>query len=197
MGASAEARLANLLGAAATGLTDRISEVAAAAGLDVREAVALVALLDFSPAGSVQSLSSIVGLTHAGGVRLVDRLAEVGYVQRRAGDDRRSVSVELTADGRRTAQRLRDERHDVISAATTGLGAAERAQLMTACERLVTNLTNGRLAQRAGGTLPAGGALCRWCDFNACGRPAGRCPAAVAASRTGEGPSGLVEHSGG
>jgi hypothetical protein len=47
---------------------------------------------------------------------------------------------------------------------------------------LITTITRQRLEQRASGVAPAGGALCRMCDFAACGRPDGACPAAVTAA---------------
>ena len=185
MGPSPPARLANLLGAAAAGLTDAVDDAAAAAGprLDARAATALVALLDFAPSRPVRMLSQVVGLTHSGAVRLVDRLAAAGYVERGPGPDSRSVTVALTGQGRRAAERIREQRQQVISAALAGLTGPQRGQLTAACELIIANLTAQRLAQRAAGTPPAGGALCRMCDFAACGRPTGRCPAAAAAAR--------------
>jgi DNA-binding MarR family transcriptional regulator len=180
-----DVRLANLLGAVATGLTDNDYEVVSAvAELDGRAAAALVALLDFTPSGTVRVLSQVVGLTHAGGVRLVNRLVQAGYVERKPGGDARSISVDLTSRGRSTARQIRKHRHTALTAALAGLTEAQREQLTTLCEVLITNLTNQRLTQRAGGTRPAGGALCRMCDFDACGRPAGRCPAATAAAES-------------
>lgn len=182
MGSSAGARLANLLGAAATGLTDAVDDAAAAdPPLDARAAAALVALLDFAPSGPVRMLSQVVGLTHSGAVRLVNRLAAAGYVARGAGTDSRSVTVTLTAQGRSAAHRIREHREQVISAALAGLTGPQRSQLTAACEVIIANLTSQRLAQRAAGTPPPSGALCRMCDFTACGRAAGRCPAAATA----------------
>jgi hypothetical protein len=69
----------------------------------------------------------------------------------------------------------------VITGALAGLTGAQRGQLTAACEVIIANLTDQRLARRATGAPPAGGALCRMCDFTACGRPEGRCPAAATA----------------
>jgi MarR family transcriptional repressor of emrRAB len=180
-----DVRLANLLGAVATGLTDNDRQVASdVADLDGRAAAALAALLDFAPSGTVHKLSQAVGLTHAGGVRLVNRLVRAGYVERKPGGDARSISIELTSRGRSKARQIRKHRHTAITAAMAGLTEDQREHLTTACELVITNLTNQRLSQRAGGTRPAGGALCRMCDFHACGRPEGRCPAATAAAES-------------
>lgn len=183
MAESPHARLANLLGAVATGLTDDVGAGAAAvAELDRTAAAALVALLDFTPSGSVRMLSQVAGLTHAGCVRLVNRLVHAGYVARTPGDDARSIRIELTSRGRLKAGQVRRRRRAAMTAAMAGLTEQQRDELTTACEILITNLTNQRLTQRGRGMPPAGGALCRMCDFTACGRPAGRCPAATAAA---------------
>jgi MarR family transcriptional regulator, negative regulator of the multidrug operon emrRAB len=179
---SRDARLANLLGALATGLVDRVSAASSeTAHLDGSAPAALVALLDFSPHGSVHVLSQIVGLTHSGGVRLVDRLVAAGLVERGAGADARSITVSLTRRGRTVAHGIRRERSAEIRDAMVGLTERQRAELVHACEIVIANLTRQRLAERAAGGLPAGGALCRLCDFDACGRLVATCPAASAA----------------
>jgi MarR family transcriptional repressor of emrRAB len=178
-----EFRLANLLAAAALGLTGRLQELGSeAAGMDSAAATALVALLDFSPHGSLRELSEILGLTHSGAVRLVDRLAAGGLVTREPGRDERSRAVTLTEQGRTAAHAIRGRRHRATAGLLDGLSSRQRMQLTQACEVLVANLTRQRLQQRATGAPPTGGALCRLCDFGACGRPDGNCPAAVAAA---------------
>jgi DNA-binding MarR family transcriptional regulator len=181
-----DARLVNLLGALAVGLTDAaVGDVAAHSELDHTAAAALVALLDFAGSGSVQRLSQLVGLSHSGSVRLVNRLAEAGLVERRPGADARTLAVRLTRRGRALARRIRAGRHAAIAATLTGLTEQERERLAAACEVLVANLASARLATRAAGKRPSGGALCRLCDPLACQRPDGRCPAASAVLRTG------------
>lgn len=190
MNRPADARLANLLGALATGLTDRMQEVAwQVARLDSSSAAALIALLDFSPAGPIQTLSQICGLTHSGGVRLVNRLAVAGYVERSSGRDARSITVGLTHTGQAAALELRAARHAAIAATMADLTTSQRQNLATACDALIAALTTHRLAIRADGRMPAGGALCRLCDFAACERADGNCPAA----RTAQNESGPAE----
>jgi DNA-binding MarR family transcriptional regulator len=174
-----EARLVNLLGVVATGVTDQVTAgCSEAAQLSGAAPEALIVMLDFSPEGSVHTLSQAVGLTHSGAVRLVDRLVEAGWASRRPGNDARSVKISLTRRGRTVAERVRSRRHDELASALAGLSSVQREELLHTCELLVANLTRGRLAQRAAGGQPAGGALCRMCDFAACGRPSGSCPAA-------------------
>jgi DNA-binding MarR family transcriptional regulator len=181
---ASDARLANLLAALSTGLTDGVqAATSTAAHLDELASAALIALLDFSPRGSVQTLSRVIGLTHSGTVRLVDRLVEAGYVERIPGVDARSRVPILTTTGAKVAKRLRIAREDAIVRHLAKLSDHERVSLTRLCERLVGAVTKQRLEERRAGFTPAGGALCRMCDFGACGRDKGRCPAAqVAAS---------------
>ena len=178
MGNLSQARLANLLGAAALGVSDAMGEsVRAATRLDDAASTALIAMLDFTPAGTVTTLSRVVGLTHSGAVRLVDRLVLAGYVVRRTGEDARSRAIALTPIGRRVARRARAARRMALEQAIVALTDSERETLTELSSRLVRRLTALRLEQRAQGHAPAGGALCRLCDFVACGRPDGACPA--------------------
>jgi MarR family transcriptional repressor of emrRAB len=181
---ASDARLANLLGAASTGLVDAIEEATlAAARLDGSAPAALISLLDFSPSGSVEALSRVIGLTHSGTVRLVDRLVAAGYVTRGSGRDGRSLTVTLTPAGRTIAQSVRAARQHAIARTIEPLSKDQRVALSELCELLIVQLTERRLEQRAAGNPPASGALCRMCDFGACGRPDGTCPAAEAARR--------------
>lgn len=184
MTAADDGRLANLLAAAATGLSDAVGgAVTQAAGLDTVASSALVSLLDFSPHGSVKVLSSILGVTHSGAVRLVDRLAETGLVAREPGVDGRTIAVTLTPWGRRVALRARRARGQVVDTVLAELDAGQREALAGQLEMVIAALVEQRLAMRDRGEAPAGGALCRLCDFGRCGRAAGRCPAAAAAQR--------------
>jgi len=173
-------RLANLLGTLSTGITDAMYDsTAMAAGLDGAAPAALIALLDFVPSGSVRALSQVVGLTHSGAVRVVDRLVADGLVTRESGPDARSRSIALTAHGVKTARQIRLARERTVNRAIEALNDRERATLTTLCERLIATITEHRLEQRRAGRPPVGGALCRMCDFGACGRERGACPAAT------------------
>ncbi|HET9059960.1 MAG TPA: MarR family transcriptional regulator, partial [Acidimicrobiales bacterium] len=73
----------NALGALGLVLADQMaSAVEAVAPLGPSAPSALVALHEFLDGGSVTQLSSVLGLTHSGAVRLVDRLAAEGLVER-------------------------------------------------------------------------------------------------------------------
>jgi DNA-binding MarR family transcriptional regulator len=179
-----DAHLANVLGALATALDDAVTAaIESATGLTGAAPAALIALHDLLAGRSVDDLRQAVDLTHSGAVRLVDRLVADGLATRRPGVDGRSLAVVLTARGRRVARAAVDARAVVLHEALAVLDRAERAQLTTLVEQLVTGVVHRRLSARAAGEGPAGGWLCRQCDPAACGRPEGHCPAATAATR--------------
>ncbi|MDT5410776.1 MAG: hypothetical protein QOG14_2996 [Mycobacterium sp.] len=179
MGKAADDRLVNLFGALATGIVDAsVTDIALSGDLDTTACAALVTMLELVPYSSAHRLSQLCGVSHSGAVRMVNRLAEAGYVERGPGPDRRTVTVTLTRRGQRVAQRIRDARHQAIATTLSSLTARQRTQLTGISEVLVASLTSSRLAQRQAGAVPSGGALCRMCDPSACGRPAGNCPAA-------------------
>ena len=128
---------------------------------------------------SVGDVATDVGIDTTAAAALV---AMLDLVERKPGTDNRSVSVTLTRRGGALARRLRSQRHAAIAAALTGLPPQQLEQLGAICELGIANLTAARIDQRDAGRTPSGGALCRMCDPGACGRPAGRCPAARAAA---------------
>jgi DNA-binding MarR family transcriptional regulator len=169
-------RAANLLGALSLAVTDRIDEAAArAGGMGASAPAALTALNGPAAGATIDALRRIVGLTHSGGVRLVDRLAEAGLVERRLGADQRSVALWLTPDGRRAARRVLAQREAAVEAVMAGLTAAERNGLVRAAERMLASLNEVPGAEAR---------VCRLCDVEACGRPRGRCPMRHAAAES-------------
>ena len=178
------ARLSNLLGAWALGISDRVVGAAeASAGRGSQAPAALVALHQFAAGSTIEELRAVLGLSHSAAVRLTDGLVADGHVARaRATHDRRSVALRLTASGRSTAQRIIAARHRAIEATLERLTEVELRALTGLAERLTADIADLRLNERREGAPPAGGWLCRLCDFQACGRSEGRCPAATSAA---------------
>ena len=170
-----EAQAANLLGAMALVLTDRVTEaVAAATGQAPSAAAALSALRHFEADPSVDLLARILGLTSSGTVRLVDRLVAAGLVRRdHPGHDARVATLHLTPAGRRAADRVTAARAEVMASALAGLEPAERASLGDLAGRVMGAMTRGPGAVRWG---------CRLCDTGACRRYRGGCPVATTAA---------------
>jgi DNA-binding MarR family transcriptional regulator len=166
--------VANVFGALAVAVTDRISTaVAAAAGQSVSAAAALSALHHFPDPPNLDRLGQVLGLTHSGAVRLVDRLAEAGLVVRSPGADGRTRVLALTPAGRAVAERVTAARTDALAGLLADLAPDEHRTLHGLAGRLMAALVR---------TKEGGAWTCRLCDLRACGRPAGRCPAATAAA---------------
>jgi MarR family transcriptional repressor of emrRAB len=174
-----DARLANLVGALSLAVVDRVREAnEQAAGHTAAAPAALVALHEFMDRGTVDRLHKVTGLSPSGAVRLVDRLVADSYVERRPGPDGRSVALALTPRGRRVARRILQAREIAIRDVLVDLTEPERASLTRIAETLIATIVTTRLSE--GGA--AAGWLCRLCDFEACGRPRGECPAARTAA---------------
>jgi DNA-binding MarR family transcriptional regulator len=179
----ADEQLANVLGAFALAVSDELEAATAqAAGHTGAGPAALAALSDLLAGRSVDDLRRAVGLTHSGGVRVVDRLVADGLAERRPGADGRSGALALPPAGRRLAGDVRDARRAALQRTLDVLDHGERAALAAMLDKLVAGVVERRLEARRAGAVPPGGWLCRLCDSGACQRPEGNCPAANAAA---------------
>lgn len=133
------------------------------AELAEREVAALV-LLSSHPGAGVDWLYPRLDLTQSGTVRLVDRLAGAGLVERGAPGGRRGIPLTLTGSGRERLEQALAERAAALADATAALTPAERDVLA----RLLAKALAGRPRGRA-----AADVACRLCDWPGCPRP---CP---------------------
>jgi DNA-binding MarR family transcriptional regulator len=174
-GGGEAAREANLLGALSLAVAERIDHaVEAAAAHGGAAPAALAALSTFLDGSSLDVMRRPLGLSHSAAVRMADRLARDGLVRREPGADARSVSIRITDEGSRLAQRIRAERERALESVLEPLSRAERAELARLHEKLLGGLTGGRADARQ---------ICRLCDAHACGHEEGRCPVTRAADR--------------
>ncbi|WP_019954722.1 MarR family winged helix-turn-helix transcriptional regulator [Yoonia vestfoldensis] len=152
-------RLANLLNAAATAITDaQAASIAIEAGLN-HSTTATILTLGQHPGLSLSQLSGIVGLSHSAAVRLVDGLTAKGLAMRGDGQDRREVAVSLTVAGRALYTRLRQVQGNTLMPLLEQIAPADRASLERALSRILGALTQGR---------ESADHICRYCDENAC-----------------------------
>jgi MarR family transcriptional regulator, negative regulator of the multidrug operon emrRAB len=159
-------REANLLGALAIAVADRLHE--ARAGDDGRGLTATAALnhLRLRPGQNIDFLARLLHISHPATVRLVNRLEAEGLVERRPDeDDARSRALVLTPAGQRAALAAARKRLEVLDQMLSPLTAAERRQLEPALEKLLGALTTDRWDARH---------ICRLCDLPTCQIPA--CP---------------------
>jgi MarR family transcriptional regulator, negative regulator of the multidrug operon emrRAB len=177
--------LENVLAALALALTDRISDaIERTAGRAGQGPAALVALHEVVGGGTIEQLRQVLGLSHSAAVRLVDRLVTDGHVFRSEGvGDGRTVALALTPAGRSVARRILAARAGAVRELLATLSDEELRSLQALLGKLLGSITETRLNERTLEGSSPGGWLCRVCDFEACGRPTNKCPAANAAAR--------------
>jgi DNA-binding MarR family transcriptional regulator len=168
------ARTANLLGALVTALHDEL-EAASSAAIEHGAAFpAALVSVHWAPGLSIEQLRRILGLSHSGTVRLLDRLERDGALQRRAGKDARSVSLQLTALGKRQARAVLERRQATLGRAVGLLSDSEQAALLGLLEKLLRGVTRD---------VEHSDHICRLCDETAC--PVATCPVDCAARESG------------
>ena len=160
-------RLAQLLGVLSLAATDRFrSAVEASIGRAGAHAGALVHL-DAYPGESVQGLAAVLGVSHPAAVKIADRLAADGLLERHPGANHRTVALHLTADGRRAAASVLSRRADELTDLLSVLAPAERETLEPLLAKLVAALAHDR---------PGALGVCRLCDRAVCCGGASGCP---------------------
>jgi DNA-binding MarR family transcriptional regulator len=160
------ARQANLLGTLSLAVIGAV-ESAVASPLGPSAPAALAALEGYLGGEPIDALRRVLGLTHSGAVRLVDRLEAAGLAERRPGADARSVAVVLTPAGVAAAREVREARERALEATLGALQPAERATLTALHEKLLAGLAGDRDSALR---------MCRLCDVEACGHDRGECP---------------------
>lgn len=168
-------RQANLLGALAIAVVDRLHQ--ARAGDDGRGLTATAALshLRLRPGQNIDFLARLLHISHPATVRLVNRLEAEGLVERRPGrDDARSRALVLTDAGQRATLAAARKRLEILDQMLSSLTAAERRQLEPVIEKLLGALTSDRWDARH---------ICRLCDIPTCQKPA--CPVDQAIAEPG------------
>ena len=106
-------------------------------------------------------------MSSSGAVRLLDRLAESGYIERVPGADRWSTAIVLTDAGRLAAEEVCRARAGVLDRATATLSRAERAEFDRLAGKMLVGMMRGPGAVRW---------ICRLCDTGICRGSPGGCP---------------------
>jgi MarR family transcriptional repressor of emrRAB len=160
-----EARVANYLGALATGIDTRLETSLGSLAEGGPSAAAALLACRYGAARTVGEFAPILGLTDSGVVRLFNRLEAEGLVVRTAGRDRRTVAVTLTPKGHETARRLQKRRLAALGDALGVLDPPERQLLGKLLGKLLHALPVDRRDARN---------ICRLCDHASCAGDA--CP---------------------
>lgn len=165
-------RLINLLGALALGVSDRVRGAAAQAMPSGGETAAALVVIGHEPCLSIDQLSRVLRLSHAGAVRLVDRLAALGLAERRPSQtDRRMITLVLTSAGQAQREDLLAQRRAALAPLLEGLSEEERRVLERVAEKILGALPDNALSALT---------TCRFCDEQRCVH----CPMAVFGSVT-------------
>jgi DNA-binding MarR family transcriptional regulator len=152
-------RLEQLLATQALAVVDRVREATQSAVAQEGSGPAAIVHLMAHPGGSIGDLERVVGLSQTGAGRLVDRLVDVGLVERRPGKDARTQALSLTGAGATAAVRILEARAEAVAPMLEHLTPPERADL----ERLLGRLVEGLARDR-----PSALTVCRLCDRAAC-----------------------------
>ncbi len=150
--------LANVLGAFVGALGDEVVRSAEQGAINVVEAAALVHISKY-PGCRIDELRAPTAVTHSGSVRIVNRLVDQGMLERRAGDDARSVGLHLTRKGRREVDEVLARRARGLVGALVPLTEAEQAEL----GRLISKMLTARITSPADALR-----CCRLCDYSVC-----------------------------
>lgn len=158
-------RTANLLGALAGAISDRLARHARSHPNETDSAAAALNVIGFYDGCSNGALAAALGLSHTATVRLVDKLEAGGFVESRSASDRRAVALSLTDTGRTRAETLIRDRCVQLGDLITVLTSEQRAALDDIAETLL------RAMVTAAGEAEH---ICRLCDGAMC--PEDRCP---------------------
>lgn len=128
----------NILGAFALMISDDIVRATSSRAPEAGPTASALALLAYEPGLSIRTLAIGVGLSHAGTVRLVDRLATEGLIERRGhATDGRARSLYLTAAGRRASTKVLNARDQIIAEGLSVLSNKELVILGALSERVL------------------------------------------------------------
>src|SRR4029077_10980414 len=158
-------RTANLLGALACEITDRIERQGKLHPNETNSAIAALNVIGFYEGCSNGALSRALGLSHTATVRLVDKLELSGLVRSERGADKRAVALRLTRHGRERARAVIHDRCLRLGDLIEVLTPRQRRQLDDIAEALLKSMV--KAAQD-------GDHICRLCDGAAC--PTRQCP---------------------
>lgn len=152
-------RTANLLGAVGLAVADRIEETALTILSRAGETPAALVVIGYGLGPSNDQLRHILGLSHPGAVRLVDRLVEDGLVERREGRDRRAIALYLSKRGKALREQLLKGRLAAIRPLLAPLTVAEQETFAALLHKLLSSMETTDLQRRT---------LCRLCDDRVC-----------------------------
>ena len=154
-----EPEIANLLGALSLAVMDRIEQGARDLIGHGGETPAALVVIGYGSGITNDKLRRILGLSHSGTVRVVDRLVSDRLVERRPGKDGREVALHLTAKGAATRKDLLASRIAAVSSFVDVLSPSEGKRLGELIRTVLTRQDTSELDRFT---------ICRMCDDRLC-----------------------------
>jgi MarR family transcriptional regulator, negative regulator of the multidrug operon emrRAB len=115
-----EEKVENLVGALSLALADNLLH-AAQSNVPLSAPAAAITIISQAPGITIDQFSHALGLSHPGGVRLVDRLVGEDLVKRgRSATDGRAVALSLTERGEEMCTRILISRQNALSRESLG-----------------------------------------------------------------------------
>lgn len=153
-------KLINVFGALALGVSDRIRRAVIDPTGPGGEIAAAVVVIGHASGLSIDQLGRVLGLSHPGAVRLVDRLAKAGLAARSASaHDRRAVALALTAEGEARRAALLEQRRMILAGILKEVAEEDQAVLQRLTEAMLRKLPGDAITALA---------VCRYCDQGRC-----------------------------
>lgn len=153
--------LANMLGALSVAVMDRIEEAAREVIDRGGETPAALVVIGYGQGITNDRLRRILGLSHSGAVRLVDRLVSDHLVERRPGRDGREIALHLTPQGAQARGELLASRISTIGSMLEVLSVSETDRLAALIHKLLAGQTTSEQDRFT---------ICRLCDDSVCAR---------------------------
>lgn len=152
-------RTANLLGVVGLAVAGRIEQTARDILHHAGETPAALVVIGYGLGPSNDELRHILGMSHPGVVRLVDRLVADRLVTRRDGRDKRTIALHLTKQGMALREELLKGRLAAIRPLLEPLTGAEQDALAGLLHKMLSGMETTD-QQRCN--------LCRLCDGRVC-----------------------------
>jgi MarR family transcriptional regulator, negative regulator of the multidrug operon emrRAB len=153
-----EPEVANLLGALSLAVMDRIEQGARDIIGHAGQTPAALIVIGYGPKTN-DKLGRILGLSHSGTVRLVDRLVSDRLVERRPGKDGREIALHLTAKGAASRRDLLTSRISAVASFVDVLSPPERKRLGELIRAVLTRQDTSEMDRFT---------ICRMCDNGVC-----------------------------
>ncbi|MEM7467561.1 MAG: MarR family transcriptional regulator [Pseudomonadota bacterium] len=149
----------NLLGVVAFEVSNRIEASAREIMKRAGETAAALVVIGYDLGPTNDQLRRVLGLTHSGTVRLIDRLVDDGLVIRKEGEDKREIALYATKRGKALREQIMKERLAAIRPLLNTLTRAEQENLYSLLHKILASMETTDMERRT---------LCRLCDDRVC-----------------------------